>query len=104
MTTQMMPAKHITYTTLSPRLQTGASRSVYDYNEKNDCNLEIAVQADENSEGDHVTFYEEEKEHPGYLNTEIAKIKSDLETHRFHTTFAIHQAIPLYEYYLSLES
>ena len=89
---------------LVAEVQTGASRSVYDYNEKNDCNLEIAVQADENSEGDHVTFYEEEKEHPGYLNTEIAKIKSDLETHRFHTTFAIHQAIPLYEYYLSLES
>lgn len=89
---------------LVAEVQTGASRSVYDYNEKNDCNLEIAVQADENSEGDHVTFYEEEKEHPGYLNTEIAKIKSDLEAHRFHTTFAIHQAIPLYEYYLSLES
>ena len=89
---------------LVAEVQTGASRSVYDYNEKNDCNLEIAGQADENSEGDHVTFYEEEKEHPGYLNTEIAKIKSDLETHRFHTTFAIHQAIPLYEYYLSLES
>ena len=79
-------------------------RSLYYNNHKHDCNLEIAVQADENSEGDHVTFYEEEKEHPGYLNTEIAKIKSDLETHRFHTTFAIHQAIPLYEYYLSLES
>ena len=84
-------------------VQTNATNSVFHYVEKNDCNLEIAVQVDKNSEGDHVTFYEEETENPGYLLTALATIKSDLAEHKYHTTFAIHQAIAMYEYYLSIQ-
>ena len=88
---------------LVTEVQNRAEHSVFYYIEKNDCNLEIAVQADENTEGDHVTFYEEEKEHLGTVIAAIATIKSDLETYKYCTTFAIHHAIALYEYYLSME-
>lgn len=87
---------------LVTEVQNNAENSVFYYIEKNDCNLEIAVQAAETTEGDHVTFYEEEKENPGYVTAEIATIKSDLEVYKYRTTFAIHHAIALYEYYLSL--
>lgn len=89
---------------LVTEVQNNAENSVFYYIKKNDCNLEIAVQADENTEGDYVTFYEEEKENPGYVTAAIATIKSDLEMYQYHTTFAIHQAIALYEYYLSLQT
>lgn len=87
---------------LVTEVQNNAENSVFYYIEKNDCNLEIAVQTAETTEGDYVTFYEEEKENPGYVTTEIATIKSDLEAYKYRTTFAIHHAIALYEYYLSL--
>ena len=48
-----------------------------------------------------MTFYEEEKEHVGYINSAIAEMQSDLAEYRYRTTFAIHQAIPLYEHYLT---
>lgn len=83
-------------------VQNNAENSVFYYIEKNDCNLEIAVEVNETSEGDYVTFYEEEKENPGYVTAEIATIKSDLEAYKYRTTFAIHHAIVLYEFYLSL--
>lgn len=83
-------------------VQNNAERSVMYYAEKNDCNLEIAVQADESSEGDYVTFYEEEKENPGCVTAAIAMIKSNLEAYKYRTTFAVHQAVALYEYYLSM--
>ncbi len=83
-------------------VQNNAENSVFYYIEKNDCNLEIAVQMDENTEGDYVTFYEEEKENPGYVTAAIATMKSDLKMYQYCTTFAIHHAIVLYEYYLSL--
>lgn len=86
---------------LVAQVQTGAEKSALDYAESNDCNLEIALQAAETSEGDHVTFYEEEKEHVGYINSAIAEMQSDLAEYRYRTTFAIHQAIPLYEHYLT---
>ena len=50
-----------------------------------------------------VTFYEEEKENTGYINSVIAEIQSDLSEYQNHTTFAIHHAIPLYEYYENIE-
>ena len=56
------------------------------------------MEANESSAGDYVTFYEEEKENPGYVNTAITTIKSDLEAYKYRTTFAIHHAIALYEY------
>ncbi len=83
-------------------VQNNAENSVFYYIEKNDCNLEIAVQAAETTEGDYVTFYEEEKENPGYVAALIAAMKSDLKMYKYCTTFAIHHAIALYEYYLSL--
>lgn len=83
---------------LVTEVQNNAENSVFYYIEKNDCNLEIAVEANESSEGDYVTFYEEEKENPGYVNTAITTIKSDLEAYKYRTTFAIHHAIALYEY------
>lgn len=83
-------------------VQNNAENSVFYYIEKNDCNLEIAVQTAETSEGDYVTFYEEEKENPGYVTAEIAAIKSDLKMYKYRTTFALHHAIALYEYYLSM--
>ncbi len=83
---------------LVTEVQNNAENSVFYYIEKNDCNLEIAVEANESSEGDYVTFYEEEKENPGYVNTAITTIKSDLEAYKYHTTFAIHHAVALYEY------
>ncbi|MCM1271484.1 MAG: dockerin type I repeat-containing protein [Ruminococcus flavefaciens] len=83
---------------LVTEVQNNAKNSVFYYIEKNDCNLEIAVEANESSEGDYVTFYEEEKENPGYVNTAITTIKSDLEAYKYRTTFAIHHAIALYEY------
>lgn len=89
---------------LVAEVQTGAVQTALAYAEQNDCNLEIAVQADENSEGDHVTFYEEETENPGCIKTAIAQIQSDLKDHAAHTTYAIHQATALYEFYLSRES
>ena len=89
---------------LITEVQNNAENSVFYYIEKNDCNLEIAVQADENTEGDFVTFYEEEKENPGCVSAAIATIKSDLEAYQYRTTFAIHHAIALYEYYLSLQT
>ncbi|MDE6020501.1 MAG: hypothetical protein K2H01_05870 [Ruminococcus sp.] len=88
---------------LVTEVQNNAENSVFYYIEKNDCNLEIAVQADENTEGDYVTFYEEEKENPGTVTAAISTIKSDLEMYQYRTTFAIHHAIALYEYYLSME-
>ena len=69
--------------------------------EKNDCGLEIGIQADENSEGDHVTFYEEETEMPGSVNAALAAMQTDLKAHASHTTFAIHQATQLYEFYVA---
>lgn len=86
---------------LAVQVQTNAENSILYYNEKNDCNLEIGVQADENSEGDYVTFYEEEKENPGYILGAISTIKDDLSAYENRITFAIHQAIALYEYYLT---
>lgn len=83
---------------LVTEVQNNAENSVFYYIEKNDCNLEIAVEANESSEGDYVTFYEEEKENPGYVNKAITTIKSDLEAYKYRTTFAIHHAIALYEY------
>ena len=83
-------------------VQNNAENSVFYYIEKNDCNLEIAVETTESSEGDYVTFYEEEKENSGYVNTVISTIKSDLKAYKYRTTFAIHHAIALYEYYLSM--
>ncbi|MDE7364257.1 MAG: hypothetical protein K2N27_05130, partial [Ruminococcus sp.] len=83
-------------------VQNNAKNSVFYYIEKNNCNLEIAVEVNESSEGDYVTFYEEEKENPGYVNVAIATIKSNLEAYKYRTTFAIHHAIALYEYYLSM--
>lgn len=80
-------------------VQNNAENSVFYYIEKNDCNLEIAVQTAETAEGDNVTFYEEEKENPGYVNTAIATMRSDLEAYKYRMTFAIHHAIALYEYY-----
>ena len=47
--------------------------------------------------------FEEETENPGYVLTALATIKSDLAEHKYHTTFAIHQAIAMYEYYLSIQ-
>ncbi|MCM1008900.1 MAG: dockerin type I repeat-containing protein [Ruminococcus flavefaciens] len=84
---------------LVTEVQTNAEHPVFYYIEKNDCNLEIGVQVDENSEGA-PTFCEKEKENPGYVNAAIADMKTDLEAYQYHTTFAIHQAIALYEYYL----
>ncbi|MDE6665951.1 MAG: dockerin type I repeat-containing protein [Ruminococcus sp.] len=83
---------------LVTEVQNNAENSVFYYIEKNDCNLEIAMEANESSEGNYVTFYEEEKENPGYVNTAITTIKSDLEAYKYRTTFAIHHAIALYEY------
>ena len=88
---------------LVTKVQNNAENTVFYYIEKNDCNLEIAVQADENKEGDFVTFYEEEKENPGCVNAAIATMKSDLKMYKYRTTFAIHHAIALYEYYLFME-
>ena len=88
---------------LVTKVQNNAENTVFYYIEKNDCNLEIAVQADENKEGDFVTFYEEEKETPGCVNAAIATMKSDLKMYKYRTTFAIHHAIALYEYYLFME-
>ena len=64
---------------LVAEVQTNAANTVLYYAEKNDCNLEIAVQIDQNSEGDHVTFYEEEQENPGCVVSAIETVKSDLE-------------------------
>jgi hypothetical protein len=89
---------------LVTEVQSKAENSVFYYIEKNDCNLEIAVQTAETSEGDNVTFYEEEKENPGYVTATIAIMKSDLKMYQYCTTFAIHHAIVLYEYYLSIEN
>lgn len=86
---------------LVTEVQTNAEYSVYDYIEKNDCGLEIGIQADENSEGDHVTFYEEETEAPGSVNAALSAMQTDLNAHASHTTFAIHQATQLYEFYLA---
>ncbi len=86
---------------LVTEVQTNAEQSVYDYIEKNDCGLEIGIQADENSEGDHVTFYEEETEMPGSVNAALAAMQTDLKAHASHTTFAIHQATQLYEFYVA---
>lgn len=87
---------------LVAEVQTNATNTVLYYAEKNDCNLEIAVQIDQNSEGDHVTFYEEEQENPGCVVSAIETVKSDLEMYKYHTTFAIHQAIAMYENYCSI--
>lgn len=87
---------------LVTEVQNNAENSVFYYIEKNDCNLEIAVQAAETTEGDYVTFYEEEKENLGYVTEAIATMKSDLKMYKYRTTFAIHHAIALYEYYLSM--
>lgn len=78
-------------------VQNNAENSVFYYIEKNDCNLEIAVQTDETTEGDYVTFYEEEKENPGYVTEAIDTIKYDLKMYQYRTTFAIHHAIILYD-------
>ena len=88
---------------LVAQVQSGAEKSAFDYAEVNDCNLEIGLQAAQTSEGDYVTFYEEEKENKGYINSVIAEIQSDLSKYQNHTTFAIHHAIPLYEYYEGIE-
>ncbi len=88
---------------LVAQVQSGAEKSALDYAEKNDCNLEIGLQAAQTSEGDYVTFYEEEKEKTGYINSVISKIQSDLSKYQNHTTFAIHHAIPLYEYFENIE-
>lgn len=83
---------------LVTEVQNNAENSVFYYIEKNDCNLEIAVQAAETTEGDYVTFYEEEKENPGYVSAVIDTMKSDLKMYQYRTTFALHHAIALYEY------
>lgn len=88
---------------LVAQVQNGAEKSAFDYAKANDCNLEIGLQAAQTSEGDYVTFYEEEKENTGYINSVIAEIQSDLSEYQNHTTFAIHHAIPLYEYYENIE-
>ena len=88
---------------LVAQVQSGAEKSALDYAEKNDCNLKIGLQAAQTSEGDYVKFYEEEKEKTGYINSVISEIQSDLSKYQNHTTFAIHHAIPLYEYFENIE-
>lgn len=88
---------------LVAQVQNDAEKSAFDYAKANDCNLEIGLQAAQTSEGDYVTFYEEEKENTGYINSVIAEIQFDLSEYQNHTTFAIHHAIPLYEYYENIE-
>lgn len=83
---------------LVTEVQNNAENSVFYYIEKNDRNLEIALQAAETTEGDYVTFYEEEKENPGYVSAVIDTMKSDLKMYQYRTTFALHHAIALYEY------
>lgn len=87
---------------LVTEVQNNAENSVFYYIEKNNCNLEIALQAVETTDGDYVTFYEEEKENPGYVTAAIAAMKFNLKMYKYRTTFAIHHAIALYEYYLFL--
>lgn len=86
---------------LVAEVQTGAEHPVLYYAEKNDCNLEIAVQIDQSKEGDSVSFYEEELEQPGCVKEALSIIQTDLEAYSNHTTFAIHQAIAMYERYLA---
>ena len=86
---------------LVAEVQTNAEHPVLYYAEKNDCNLEIAVQVDQSKEGDSVSFYEEEQENPGCVKDALATIQTDLADYSEHTTFAIHQAIAMYEFYLS---
>lgn len=86
---------------LVAEVQTGAEHPILYYAEKNDCNLEIAVQIDQSKEGDSVSFYEEELEQPGCVKEALSIIQTDLEAYSNHTTFAIHQAIAMYERYLA---
>ena len=86
---------------LVAEVQTNAEHPVLYYAEKNNCNLEIAVQVDQSKEGDSVSFYEEEQENPGCVKDALATIQTDLADYSEHTTFAIHQAIAMYEFYLS---
>lgn len=86
---------------LVAEVQTNAEHPVLYYAKKNDCNLEIAVQVDQSKEGDSVSFYEEEQENPGCVKDALATIQTDLADYSEHTTFAIHQAIAMYEFYLS---
>ncbi|MCM1133198.1 MAG: dockerin type I repeat-containing protein [Ruminococcus flavefaciens] len=85
-------------------VQNNAENSVFYYVEKNDCNLEIAVEINETTEGDHVTFYEEELENPGCVTEAIAVMQNDLKLYQYRTTFAIHHAIVMYERYLDMNT
>ena len=57
---------------LVAQVQNGAEKSAFDYAKANDCNLEIGLQVAQTSEGDYVTFYEEEKENT--LKNELKKL------------------------------
>jgi hypothetical protein len=83
--------------------QSNADNAVLYYADKNDCNLEIAVETNASDEGDQVTFYEEESENSGAVLTALETVQEDLEQYKYGITFAIHHAICLYEYYWNIK-
>jgi hypothetical protein len=81
------------------QVQNNAENTVLYYTDKNNCNLEIAVEVSESSEGNQVTFYEEESENTGTVCEVLHAVQDDLEQYKYGITFAIHHAICLYEFY-----
>ncbi len=55
--------------------QEGAPDSLINYAKNNECILDVGVETAESSEGDNITFYEEETNQPGSINMVLAEVE-----------------------------
>jgi len=89
---------------LVSNVQNNAGKSLYEYSIQNECTLNISVETIESSEGDYVTFYEEESKTLGYVMQELNKLQSLYSPNWEDFTFSIHHASNLINFLGGIET
>lgn len=84
---------------LISNIQENANKSLKEYCIKNECTLNIGVETDASTEGDNITFYEEETENPGYVLTQLNNLDNKYTLQNWNSfMFGIHHAMCLVNY------
>lgn len=80
-------------------IQENASKSLQEYSIENECILNIGVETEVSTEGDNITFYEEETENPGYVLTQLDILNNNYISKNWNSfMFSIHHAMCLVNY------
>lgn len=80
-------------------LQPEAPNSLVNIATNNDNKITIALETDYSTEGKHVSLYEEEMARTGASLNVINEIENSLYVYNRRTSYALHHAVNLYEYY-----